>query len=95
MRRWQQISGITLGLLLLISEGSSALAQGDENLPPVLGDVLLKLATVFDGLLNFWVNSTTGNTLTDSGELFVSAIAELARNVVLFFAEFFEALTFG
>jgi len=95
MRRWQQVSGITLGLLLLISEGGSALAQGDENLPPVLGDVLLKLATMFDGLLDFWVSSATGNTLTDSGELFVNAIAELSRNVVLFFAEFFEVLTFG
>jgi len=83
-------------LLLFVSKAGSALAQGDEDVPPVLGSVLLKLATIVDGILSMWVNSTTGNTLTDpGGEQLVDYLAELAKNLVLFFADFFEVLTFG
>jgi hypothetical protein len=97
MRRWQQISAIGLGLLAFLAEASTALAQDDSgNLPPVLGGILVKLATIVDGILSVWVNSATGNTLTDpNGERLVSALAELARNTVLFFAQFFQVLTFG
>ena len=97
MSRWQQISAIGLGLLAFLAEASTALAQDSSgNLPPVLGGILVKLATIVDGILSLWVNSATGNTLTDpNGERMVSALAELARNVVLFFADFFHVLTFG
>jgi hypothetical protein len=96
MKRWHQISGITLGLLICILSAGSALAQGDEDIPPVLGEVLLKLAVIFDGILSLWVDSATGNTLTHPmGERFVNYLAELAQNTVLFFAKFFEVLTFG
>lgn len=96
MRRWHRISGIILALFFLSSKGGSALAQGDEDIPPVLGGVLLKLAVIFDGILSMWVDSETGNTLTDpAGERFVNYLATLASNLVLFFAEFFEVLTFG
>ena len=97
MRRWQQISAIGLGSLVLLLQAGTALAQDSSgDLPPVLGGILVKLATIVDGILNYWVNSASGNTLTDpNGERLVSALAELARNTVLFLAQFFEVLTFG
>jgi len=97
MKRWQQISAIGLGSLAFLAEASTALAQDSSgNLPPILGGVLVKLATIVDGILSLWVNSATGNTLTDpNGTQLVNAIAELTRNVVLFFADFFHVLTLG
>ena len=97
MKRWQQISTIGLGFLAFLSEAGTALAQDSSgNLPPVLGGILVKLATIVDGILSLWVNSATGNTLTDpAGEQFVNYLAELARNLVLFSAELFRVLTFG
>jgi hypothetical protein len=63
-----------------------ALAQEDRYQP--VGNVIAKLAVILDNLLNFWVNSVTGNTLTHpQGELFVASISELTRNFVHFFAQ--------
>ncbi len=93
MRRWQQISAIALGLVVLLSWAGKAMAQGGADLPPILGDVLVKIAVVIDGVLGFWVS---GNTLTDPwGQQLASSLATLANNMVNFLAEFFEVLTFG
>jgi len=93
MKRWRTVAIPLLGLVMLLSLASTALAQGDEDLPPILGGILVKIAAIVDGILDFWV---VGNTLTDPlGEQLASSLAQLAHNVVNFLAEFFEVLTFG
>lgn len=80
-------------MLVLLSWPGRATAQDGEDLPPILGDVLVKIAALVDGVLNYWVS---GNTLTDPyGEKLAASLATLAHNVVDFLAEFFEVLTFG
>lgn len=97
MKRWQTISVIAFGLLAYLSQAGNALAQDTSgNLPPVLGSILVKMATIVDGILSYWVDSATGNTLTQpAGEKLISGLAELARNFVLFLADFFRVLSFG
>ena len=93
MRLWQQSSAIVLSLFSLLLWTGRAWAQDGEELPPILGDVLVKIAVLVNSILGRYVS---GNTLTDPwGEKLAASLATLAHNVVDFFAEFFEVLTFG
>jgi len=93
MKRWRIIVILLLSLLMSLSVAGTALAQGAEDLPPILANVLTKLAVLFDGMLDFWV---VGNTLTDPiGERLVGSLGQIVMNVVDFFAWLYEPLTFG
>ena len=84
MRHWRQISAIGLSLLVLVSRAETVAAQGFDDLPLVLGNVLAKSAVILDGLLGFLV---VGNTLTDpKGEDVVAALGQVVVNFVNFFA---------
>ncbi len=93
MKRWRTIAIVLLGLVVSLSLVGTALAQGAEDLPPIVASVLTKLGILFNGMLDFWV---VGNTPTDPiGEQLVGSLGQIAVNVVDFFAWLFEPFTFG
>ena len=94
MRRWQKITAVlSLGLLGLLSRSGTALAQSEGNTLSILSGIIVPILVFIDRLLDFWVDSVTGNTLTNSGEHLVSYMATIIQNVTLFFAEFSTLLT--
>jgi len=93
MKRWRTIAIVLLGLVVSLSLVGTALAQGAEDLPPIVASVLTKLGILFNAMLDFWV---VGNTPTDPiGEQLVGSLGQIAVNVVDFFAWLFEPFTFG
>ena len=61
------------------------MAQGFEQLPPLVASVLTKTAVIVDQVLGHWV---TGNSLTDpDGQQLVAAMAQAAVNTVHFLAQ--------
>jgi hypothetical protein len=95
MKRWQQIgTALSLSVLALLSRADIALAQSDGNTLSILSGILVPILVLIDHLLDFWVNSVTGNTLTNPmGEEIVGWIATIIQNVTLFLAEFSTLLT--
>lgn len=84
MKRWRPIAAVVLCFLGLLLLAGTALAQGAGPLPPVLANVVTKVAVLVNGVLGFWV---TDNTLTDpAGKDFVGSLGQLAVNVVDFLA---------
>lgn len=84
MKCWRPIAAAVLGFLASLSLAGTALAQGAGPLPPILANVLAKLAVLVDGVLGIWVN---GNTLIDpAGEDLVASLGQIAINVVDFSA---------
>jgi hypothetical protein len=77
------IAGVVFSPLLFVAIRGSALAQDAEDLPPAIAKILLQIAILTDGILNRWVDSATGNTLTDpDGQLLAADVAQVAKNSV-------------
>lgn len=94
MKPWHKIATVlSLGLLGLLSRSGTALAQSDGNTLSILSDIITPILVFIDRLFDFWVDSVTGNTLTNSGEQLVSYMATIINNLALFFAEFSTLLT--
>ena len=94
MKRWQKISAVlSLGLLGLLSRSGTALAQSEANTVSILSGIIVPILVIIDRLFDFWVDSVTGNTLTNSGEQLVTYMATIIQNVTLFFAQFSTLLT--
>ena len=84
MTRWRQIVAMAMCMALVSARPSAALAQGFDDLPPVVAGVIAKIGVLVDGVLGFLV---AGNTLTDpKGEDVVAALGQVVVNFVNFFA---------
>jgi hypothetical protein len=84
VKRWQPIAMTLAFLLAPLSRPGTALAQGNQDMTPVLANVLAKLAILVDGVLGFWV---AGGAVTDPlGERLVNSLGGIAMNVVEFVA---------
>ena len=85
MKRWHRVLVPALCALSWLSLPAGARAETFEDLPPVLAQVLARLAVIFDNLLASFVS---GNVLTDpKGEGLVGVTAQIVMNVTQFLAE--------
>ena len=88
MKRWQAISALALSFTVSLVTANRALADDAEDIPPVLATIITKTAVLLNGLLDYWVNAATGNTVTDpAGEQLIGSIGQVIVNVVHFFAQ--------
>lgn len=89
MKLRKPLVAIVISLFALVSVSNIASAQSANDIPPVLASILVKTATIFNSLLDYWVDSNTGNTLTDpAGTQLVGSLAQMIANVVHFLAQF-------
>ena len=88
MKRWQTISGVALGFIVLSLSANRVLAEDAEDIPPVLANIVTKTGVLLNGLLDHWVNASTGTTLTDpAGAQLIGWMGQVIENVVHFFAQ--------
>ena len=66
MKLRKPLVAIVISLFALVSLSNTASAHSADDIPPALASILVKTAAIFNSLLDYWVNSATGNTLTDS-----------------------------
>lgn len=77
------IAGALLSPFFFVAARGSALAQDAEDLPPAMAKILLQIATLTNGILDRWVDSATGNSLTDpNGQQLAADVAQVANNSV-------------
>lgn len=90
MKLWHRVAAaLSLGLVTPLLCSSTAMAQ-DSN-PPVsiLSDILVPILVIIDKIMDYWVNSATGNTLTSPwGAGLVQSLATLIQQLTTFFAQF-------
>jgi len=84
VRRLWPIAAVAVLLALMVLGSGEASAQGFDDLPPVLADVLARSSVIVDSLLGFFVS---GNTLTvPQGEQLVSSLGQIVINFTHFAA---------
>ena len=90
MKLWPRLAGaLSAGLLIALLQADTALAQEDSPPVSVLSDILVPMLVIIDKILDYWVNSVTGNTLTSPwGEGLVQSLATLVQQMTTFFAQF-------
>jgi len=77
------VAGVLFSPLLFVAARGSALAQDAEDLPPAIAKIIIQTSVLTDGILNNWVDSATGNTLTDpNGQQLAADLAQVADNSV-------------
>jgi hypothetical protein len=85
VKRRQVIAALLIAVILLLVIAFPALAQGFEDLPPVLAAVISKTGVFVNQVLGHWAN---GNDLTPQGVQLAGAIAQTVVNTVHFLAQF-------
>ncbi len=89
MKLRKPLVAIAISLFALVSLSNTASAHSADDIPPALASILAKTAAIFNSLLDSWVNSATGNTLTDpAGTQLVGSLAQTVVSVVHFLAQF-------
>lgn len=90
MKLWPRLAGaLSASLLIALLQADTALAQEDTSSVSVLSDILTPILVIIDKILDYWVNSVTGNTLTSPwGEGLVQSLATLVQQMTTFFAQF-------
>ena len=90
MKVWQKIAAaLSLSLLMPWLSSSTALAQDTNQPVSILSDILVPILVIIDKLLDYWVNSISGNSLTDPwGTGLVNSLATLIQQLVTFLAQF-------
>jgi hypothetical protein len=85
VKRRQVIAALLIAVTLLLIVTVPALAQGFQDLPPVLAAVISKTGVFVNQVLGHWVS---GNELTPQGVQLAGAIAQTVVNTVHFLAQF-------
>ena len=90
MKVWQEIAAaLSLSLLMPWLSSSTALAQATNQPVSILSDILVPILVIIDKLLDYWVNSISGNSLTDPwGTGLVTSLATIIQQMTTFFAQF-------
>ena len=90
MKVWQKIAAaLSLSLLVSWLSSSTVLAQDNNQPVSILSDILVPILVIIDKLLDYWVNSISGNSLTDPwGTGLVNSLATLIQQLVTFLAQF-------
>ena len=90
MKVWQKIAAVlSLGVVLPWLGSGIALAQDTNQPVSILSDILVPILVIIDKLLDYWVNSISGNSLTDPwGTGLVASLATLIQELTRFFAQF-------
>ena len=89
MKFWQRLAAPSaVGLLVPLLHAGTAPAQ-EDNTVSILSDIMVPILVIIDKILDYWVNSVTGNTLTSPwGEGLVQSLATLVQQMTTFFAQF-------
>ena len=90
MKVWQKIAAaLSFSLLMPWLGSSTALAQDDNPSVSILSDILVPILVIIDKLLDYWVNSISGNSLTDPwGTGLVSSLATIIQQMAKVYAQF-------
>jgi len=87
MKRWQSIALASSTILLLfLSQRKVALAQDSGS--KLLSDFIVPILTIFANVLDYFVDSVTGNTLTyPAGNQLAADIASVIGYLMSFLAQ--------
>ena len=90
MRVWQKIAAaLPLSFLIAWLSSSTALAQDENPSVSILSDIIVPILVIIDRLLDYWVNSVTGNSLTaPMGISLVSSLGTIIQQMTKFYAQF-------